>query len=214
MKAHNESVHLIDWDCIVIDEYHFGAWRDTARDLYDPTDKSIAEEEEPDEAVTDDDLGLSARHHLYLSGTPFRAITNGEFTEDQIFNWTYVDEQRSKEDWDATSGPNPYLDLPRMEMYSYQMGGDAEGWAADGEFNGFSLSDYFMAERTGGARHSETVGRYVFEDETRVSEFLEMLPRKTDRPDESADRSGAAPAVPLRAPGVHPGDPELGMVHG
>ena len=150
VKAHNESIHLIDWDCIVLDEYHFGAWRDTARDLYDPTDKSIAEEEEPDEAVTEDDLGLSTRHYLYLSGTPFRAITNGEFTEDQIFNWTYVDEQREKEHWDATSGPNPYIDLPRMEMYSYDMGGDAEGWAADGEFNGFSLSEYFKAERIGG----------------------------------------------------------------
>jgi hypothetical protein len=125
IKAHNEAIHLIDWDCIVLDEYHFGAWRDSARDLYDPTDAHLAEDEEPDEPVTDEDLGLSARHLLYLSGTPFRAITNGEFTEDQIFNWTYVDEQREKADWNTTDGPNPYIDLPRMEMYSYEMGREA-----------------------------------------------------------------------------------------
>ena len=82
IKAHNESIHLIDWDCIVLDEYHFGAWRDSARDLYDPTDKELAEDEEPEEEVTEEDLGLDAAHYLYLSGTPFRAITNGEFTED------------------------------------------------------------------------------------------------------------------------------------
>ena len=147
VKAHNEVVHLIDWDCIVIDEYHFGAWRDTARELYDPSDKSIAEVEEPEEAVTEDDLGLGTRYQLYLSGTPFRAITSGEFTEDQIFNWTYVDEQREKAGWDASRGPNPHLDLPRMEMYSDQMGPDAEGWALDGEFIGFSLGDYFKADK-------------------------------------------------------------------
>ena len=49
IKAHNESIHLTDWDCIVLDEYHFGAWRDSARDLYDPTDTELAEDEEPDE---------------------------------------------------------------------------------------------------------------------------------------------------------------------
>src|SRR3546814_17450135 len=89
-----------------LDEYHFGAWRDAARDLYDPTEKALAEREEPEDSVTDDDLGLSAAHYLYLSGTPFRAITNGEFTEDQIFNWTYIDEQSAKEGWDAANGPN------------------------------------------------------------------------------------------------------------
>ncbi len=116
IKEHNEAIHLIDWDCIVLDEYHFGAWRDSARDLYDPTERAIAMEEEPAESVTEDDLGLASRHYLYLSGTPFRAITNGEFTEDQIFNWTYVDEQREKKQWDSTDRPNPYVDLPGMQM--------------------------------------------------------------------------------------------------
>src|SRR3546814_2885277 len=124
-----------------LDEYHFGAWRDAARDLYDPTEKALAEREEPEDSVTDDDLGLSAAHYLYLSGTPFRAITNGEFTEDQIFNWTYIHEQSAKEGWDAANGPNPYRELPRMELYAYRMGEQAEDWADDGEFDGFSLKD-------------------------------------------------------------------------
>ena len=177
IKAHNEAIHLTDWDCIALDEYHFGAWRDGARDLYDPADKAMAEEEEPDEAVTEEDLGLTSRHYLYLSGTPFRAITNGEFTEDAIFNWTYVDEQREKEVWDPASGQNPYIDLPGMKMYAYEMGAGAATWAEDGEFNGFSLTEYFKAAKADPESTSRkvTTGTYVFNDETRVKEFLEML---------------------------------------
>lgn len=177
VKAHNEAVHLTEWDCIVLDEYHFGAWRDGARDLYDPSDTKIAEDEEPEDWVTEEDLGLTARHYLYLSGTPFRAITNGEFTEDAIFNWTYVNEQAAKEVWDPADGHNPYADLPRMEMYAYEMGAGATEWAEDGEFNGFNLSEYFRATKADPESKSKKIetGTYVFHDETRVKEFLEML---------------------------------------
>lgn len=175
IKAHNEAIHLVDWDCIVIDEYHFGAWRDSARDLYDPTEQGVAEQEEPDDWVTSDDLGLAAAHYLYLSGTPFRAITNGEFSEDQVFNWTYVAEQSAKAAWDEANGLNPYRELPRMEMFSYRMGHEAEAWADDGEFDGFSLSEYFKARKVDPTSRATGPGAYVFEDPTRVSEFLNML---------------------------------------
>ncbi len=179
IKEHNEVIHLIDWDCIVLDEYHFGAWRDSARDLYDPTETELAEVEEPDEQVTGDDIrddiGLSSKFTLYLSGTPFRAITNGEFTEDQIFNWTYVDEQREKTTWDPADGPNPYIDLPGMKMYTYVMGDAAKTYAQDGEFNAFDLTEYFKAKRATPGSRSFGTGEFIFEDETRVSEFLEML---------------------------------------
>jgi hypothetical protein len=177
VKVHNETIHLVDWDCIVLDEYHFGAWRDSARDLYDPTDKAIAEAEEPEDWVTEEDLGLTSRHYLYLSGTPFRAITNGEFTEDAVVNWTYVDEQAAKEHWAPADGQNPYIDLPGMKMYAYEMGAGAADWAEDGEFNGFSLTEYFKAQRSNPESKSKKVerGSHVFNDETRVKEFLEML---------------------------------------
>lgn len=175
VKEHNEPIHLTEWDCIMLDEYHFGAWRDGARDLYDPTDTKLAEAEEPDEWVTEDDLGLASAHYLYLSGTPFRAITNGEFTEDQTFNWTYVDEQAAKEAWDDEGALNPYVDLPEMRMYAYEIGPGASARAADGEFDGFSLNEYFKATRVDPKSKATGVGTCVFEDPTRVSEFLEML---------------------------------------
>jgi hypothetical protein len=200
IKAHNETIHLIDWDCIVLDEYHFGAWRDSARDLYDPTDASIAEEEEPEESTTEEDFGLSAAHFLYLSGTPFRAITNGEFTEDAIFNWTYIDEQREKEGWDAALGQNPYVDLARMEMYSYEMGEQAKGWASDGEFNGFSLTEYFRAKKVDPHSRATATGAYAFEDEGRVSEFLELLRGKLSDQMKVQVIAGQKPPFPYEHP--------------
>lgn len=175
VKAHNESIHLTDWDCIVLDEYHFGAWRDSARDLYDPTDSELAEEEEPEDWATEEDLGLTAARYLYLSGTPFRAITNGEFTEDATFDWTYVDEQAAKGEWGDAHGANPYRELPRMEMYTYELSPDAVAYAEDGEFSGFSLSEYFRASKVDKSSRATGPGAYVFEDKARVSEFLEML---------------------------------------
>ena len=38
IKVKNKWAHDIDWDCIILDEYHFGAWRDSAKELYDAED--------------------------------------------------------------------------------------------------------------------------------------------------------------------------------
>jgi hypothetical protein len=200
VKDHNESIYVIDWDCIVLDEYHFGAWRDNARELYDPTDKTLAEEAEPDEEVTEEDLGLKSAHYLYLSGTPFRAITNGEFTEDATFNWTYVDEQAAKESWDDSEEENPYLDLPRMEMYAYEIAPGAAGWAEDSEFSGFSLTEYFRAKRSGTGRGTPKPGDCVFEEPERVSEFLEMLRGKLSEQIKVQIVSGQKPPFPHEDP--------------
>jgi hypothetical protein len=200
VKAHNESIHVTDWDCIILDEYHFGAWRDNARDLYDPTDKELAEVEEPEEEVTEEDLGLASARYLYLSGTPFRAITNGEFTEDQTFNWTYVDEQAAKNDWNDAGGPNPYLELPRMEMFAYEIAPGAAGWAEDGEFSGFSLTEYFKAKRVGGGNGAPGPGDCVFEDPGRVAEFLEMLRGKLTEQIKVQIVAGQKPPFPYEHP--------------
>lgn len=200
VKAHNESIVVTDWDVIVLDEYHFGAWRDSARDLYDPSEKSLAEDEEPEEEVTEEDLGLESANFLYLSGTPFRAITNGEFTEDQIFDWTYVDEQSAKVGWNEADGQNPYLELPKMEIYAYEIAAAAQGWAEDGEFSGFSLNDHFKARRDGSGRGSPEPGECVFEDETRVSEFLETLRGKLSDQMKSEIVAGQKAPFPYESP--------------
>ncbi len=155
IKAHNEWVHLEKWDLVAFDEYHFGAWRDSAKSLFASQDEDKAvetEEKEADEAskgnnIDETWLPIQADRYLYLSGTPFRALTSGEFIEDQIFNWTYSDEQQAKQGW-AQSHPftqNPYEALPRMVLMTYKVPDAITKVARQGEFDEFDLNVFFSA---------------------------------------------------------------------
>jgi hypothetical protein len=149
IKTKNEWVHATNWDCVVFDEYHYGAWRENAKDLFESEDAKEAKfgEGEGIDYFDEDMIPITTNGFLYLSGTPFRAITSGEFIEEQIFNWTYSDEQRAKEEW---KGPdNPYESLPRMVMLTYQMPDSIKQVAIGGEFNEFDLNVFFEATGIG-----------------------------------------------------------------
>jgi hypothetical protein len=112
-------------------------------------------------------MPITTNHYLYLSGTPFRAIASGEFIEEQIFNWTYSDEQRAKAEWDNSKGPNPYASLPRMVMMTYQLPDSISQIAELGEFDGFDLNVFFSAEGEGSR------ARFKYEDE--VQKWLDLI---------------------------------------
>ncbi len=95
-------------------------------------------------------LPITTKAYLYLSGTPFKALATGEFIEEQIFNWTYTDEQRAKEDF-AAKNPgkwNPYGALPQMRLLTYQMPDELLTVASGGEFDEFDLNEFFAATGT------------------------------------------------------------------
>ncbi len=121
IKPRNEWIHKVEWDLVVFDEYHFGAWRETAKELFEGEDDAVAKKEakleyaavlegvNEDLAVLSEKetefLPITTKAYLYLSGTPFRALATGEFIEEQIFNWTYTDEQRAKRQF-ASGNPH------------------------------------------------------------------------------------------------------------
>jgi len=167
IKTKNEWVHTTNWDCVIFDEYHFGAWRERAKELFEAEDEKEREfgEGEGIEYFDEDILPITSNHYLYLSGTPFRAIATGEFIEEQIYNWTYSDEQRAKEEW---KGPdNPYTALPRMVLLTYQLPDAIREIALKGEFNEFDLNTFFSAEGTGDS------AAFVYEDE--VQKWLDLI---------------------------------------
>ena len=104
IKSKNKWLHKEKWDLVVFDEYHFGAWRESAKELFEGEEEAIsraearlddpnrlnnrvAELNEPLQNETEF-LPITTKAYLYLSGTPFRALATGEFIEEQIFNWT------------------------------------------------------------------------------------------------------------------------------
>ena len=152
IKTKNEFIHATNWDLVIFDEYHFGAWKERAKELFEKEDEESAvdfdaekyKKDEANNAINESWLPISTKYYLFLSGTPFRAINNGEFIEEQIFNWTYSDEQSAKENWKGEN--NPYLSLPRMVMMTYKIPESIRSVASEGEFDGFDLNLFFSAK--------------------------------------------------------------------
>lgn len=137
----------LEWDVLIIDEAHEGV--DTFK-----TDVAFDH--------------IKRKFTLHLSGTPFKAIANEKFPEDAIFNWTYADEQKAKKDWDNSELPNPYAELPRLNMFTYQMsdivaGEIKRGMDIDGENveYAFDLNEFFATNENGYFLHNDDVNRFL-----------------------------------------------------
>ncbi len=173
IKAKNEFIHTTQWDLVIFDEYHFGAWRENAKKLFEnPDEEENADfdmehykQTEADNAYNETFLPITTSYYLFLSGTPFRAINSGEFIEDQIYNWTYSDEQNAKEKWVGSN--NPYLPLPRMVMLTYRIPESIRQIALQGEYDEFDLNVFFSAKGKGDE------ARFTYENE--VQKWLDLI---------------------------------------
>ena len=169
IKSKNEWVHTTAWDLVVFDEYHFGAWRDNAKHLFESDDEEDFEKSEKQQAaeaiedkINESWLPISTQYYLYLSGTPFRALNSGEFIEEQIFSWTYSDEQSAKENWQGEN--NPYASLPKMVLLTYKIPNSIEEIAKGGEYDEFDLNEFFSAVGTDEKaefKHKEHVQKWL-----------------------------------------------------
>ena len=170
IKARNEWVHTTNWDLVIFDEYHFGAWKENAKKLFEREDEDSYDSENLDgynrgDACDETWLPITTSYYLYLSGTPFRALNSGEFIEDQVYNWTYSDEQRAKANWQGEN--NPYAALPRMVLMTYRIPDSIRRIAMQGEFNEFDLNVFFSAKGKGAD------ARFVYEGE--VQKWLDLI---------------------------------------
>lgn len=183
IKERLEPVYATEWDCIILDEYHFGSWNDRTKNLYDRESVSqiktvIARDTDLDEVasvgidVIEDESPLKTKHYLYLTGTPFRALTNGEFLENQIFTWSYADEQREKVNWTDSEKENPYAELPQMVMLTYELPSSAREVALKGELNEFDLNEFFRATPI---NKDDIALGFEFVHGTEVQQWLSMV---------------------------------------
>lgn len=143
-----EWVAGLNWDLLVVDEAHEGI--DTKK-----TDRAFSQ--------------IKRDFTLHLSGTPFKALANNKFSEEQIFNWSYVDEQEAKENWDPTISSNPYESLPTLNLFTYQMSKMIEAEVSEGisleeEINvdyAFDLNEFFRVKENGRFEYEESVIRFL-----------------------------------------------------
>lgn len=141
-----EWVNDINWDILIIDEAHEGV------DTY-KTDYAFSK--------------INRNFTLHLSGTPFNALSSGKFSANQIFTWSYEDEQEAKLNWVEDSS-NPYEELPKLNMYTYRMSNMIteeveKGAIIDGEETeyAFDLNEFFSTTKGGKFIHEEDVIRWL-----------------------------------------------------
>ena len=137
----------LEWDVLIIDEAHEGV----------------------DTLKTDAAFDMIKRHFtLHLSGTPFKAIANDKFSDDQIFNWTYAQEQAAKKNWSNPLMTNPYEKLPRLNLFTYRMSDIVmskiqQGVDIDGENESFcfDLNEFFATDGNGKFVHDDAVDKFL-----------------------------------------------------
>lgn len=146
-----EWIADLGWDLLVIDEAHEGV--DTRK-----TDKAFER--------------IKRHFTLHLSGTPFKALADNKFAGDQIFNWSYLDEQKAKEaELAADNEAGAHTDMPDLRLFNYKISEATVDTINEGvEINGkrvapaSDLNEFF---RVGGN------GKFVYEAEVR--HFLDLL---------------------------------------
>ena len=141
--------HGLTWDILIIDEAHEGV------DTY-KTDTAFSH--------------IRRKYTLHLSGTPFKALANDKFPEDAIYNWTYADEQKKKRDWDdSREEENPYENLPRLSLFTYQMSDIIRDKVRQGialadddvEEYAFDLNEFFSTNESGKFIHDADVDKFL-----------------------------------------------------
>lgn len=156
----NNAVFALDWDLIVIDEAHEG----TQTELGDNVIKN-----------------LRKKHTkiLALSGTPFNLLN--QFSEDNVYTWDYVMEQKKKTEWDLThyGDHNPYADLPKMHIFTYDLGEKLKKYLSDEyDTKAFNFREFFRVWYKGpnskrDLPNGAVEGKFVHEND--VIAFLDMM---------------------------------------
>ena len=100
LDDHGQKQHGLSFDLLVVDEAQEGVETYKTEKAFD---------------------NILRAHTLYLSGTPFKQLAGDQFSDDEIFNWSYADEQNAKSHWEDESY-NPYENLPQLLMFTYQLG--------------------------------------------------------------------------------------------
>ena len=134
----------LEWDLLIFDESHEASDTDKTLDALDK---------------------IKRRFSLYLSGTPFKALANNRFHKEQIFNWTYLDEQEKKKAELAAGNENgPHTNLPDMRLFTYKMSDmiadRLEGGIDIGDENydfAFDLNEMFATDKNGNFIHEKEI---------------------------------------------------------
>ena len=133
----NDKIFSTEWELIIVDEAHEG------------TQTALGQ------AVLDELIRKNKTKLLELSGTPFNLLD--DYKEEEIYTWDYVMEQKAKAEWDINhfGDPNPYACLPKLNIFTYDLGKLLNNYAD--EDIAFNFREFFRVRDNGDLVHEQDV---------------------------------------------------------
>lgn len=166
----NGSLFDLTWDLVVVDEAHEGTQTALGTDVLKVLLEGIDGEKEGTKLLS-------------LSGTPFNILD--KYEDDAVFTWDYIQEQQAKEEWDKLhfGDPNPYADLPKMHIYTYDLGKiiNKPGLISDLSDKAFNFTEFFKTREVGKITDNSVVRddsqiEFVHKDD--IISFLNLLTKE------------------------------------
>ena len=136
----NDRVFNTPWDFIIVDEAHEGTKTELGQNVLK-------------------ELRKDSTKVLQLSGTPFNLFD--DYSEEEIYTWDYVMEQKAKQAWytDNPYEPNPYSSLPAINIYTYDLGNLMSEFVE--EEKAFNFREFFRTKEDGTFVHDKDVDRFL-----------------------------------------------------
>ena len=136
----NNEIFKTPWDFVIVDEAHEGTKTELGQNV-------LKELIKPETKV------------LQLSGTPFNLFD--DYSEEEIFTWDYVMEQKAKQAWatDNPYEPNPYASLPAINIYTYDLGNLMSEYVEDEK--AFNFREFFRTKDDDTFIHEKDVDRFL-----------------------------------------------------
>ena len=136
----NNEIFKTPWDFVIVDEAHEGTKTELGQNV-------LKELIKPNTKI------------LQLSGTPFNLFD--DYSEEEIFTWDYVMEQKAKQEWavDNPYEPNPYASLPAINIYTYDLGNLMSEYVEDEK--AFNFREFFRTKDDDTFIHEKDVDRFL-----------------------------------------------------
>jgi len=120
------NINKYHFDMVVVDEQHYGLKTEKAQSTL--------------EAISFDRI-------LEVSGTPLHALMSGKFLDNEIYSWTYADEQRKRQIEKSTNWTTEiYRWLPVMQFMVFQISDEAKQQCSFyDDVEGFTMQKMFAS---------------------------------------------------------------------
>lgn len=151
-KKKNTWIFNAHWDLVILDETHEGTTTNAMTKVLESLDHDFL---------------------LELSGTPFRKMTETQgYTAKNTYSWSYAEEQEAKENWDYSQGKNPYINLPKLNIYTFQVPPSVRVASDLSEYS-FDFNEFWKV----------SADKFIHEQE--IDTFLDILSNQKERYDDS-----------------------------